>query len=28
VIRSTPYRAIAGDEFFPPRQRGESSPSR
>ncbi len=27
VIRSTPYRAIAGDEFFPPRQRGESSPS-
>ncbi len=27
VIRSTPYRAIAGDEFFAPRRRGESSPS-
>jgi len=27
AIRSAPYRAIVGDEFFPPRRRGVPSPS-
>jgi len=26
-IRATPYRAIVGDEFFPPRRRGVPNPS-